>query len=127
MGHAERSRSINTKTKTVKYFHTYILLCADNSYYTGITDNIERRLIEHNSNEYPTSYCHSRRPVKLVFAEMFSDPTPALEFEKQVKGLSRKKKEALIERNFDKLHELAACNNLTSHVYFKEKEKNSSI
>ena len=91
----------------VKYFHTYILLCSDNSYYTGITDDIERRLIEHNSDEYPKSYCHTRRPVQLVFAEMFLDPVPAIEFEKQIKGWSRKKKEALIERNFDKLHELA--------------------
>ena len=52
---------------------------------------------------------------------MFSDPVPAIEFEKQVKGWSRKKKEALIERNFDKLHELATCKNLTSHIYYEKK------
>ncbi len=76
----------------IKYFYTYILECADKSYYTGITNDIERRLIEHNSNEFPDSYCHKRRPVKVVFAELFLQPEVAIEFEKQIKGWSRKRK-----------------------------------
>lgn len=107
----------------LKYFYTYILKCSDGSYYTGITEDIERRVIEHNSDEYKGSYCHKRRPVKLMFAEIFLQPDPAIELEKQIKGWTRKKKEALIEKNYDKLHELAACKNITSHLYFKEEKK----
>jgi putative endonuclease len=109
----------------LNFFYTYILLCSDNSYYTGITNDIERRIKEHNSDEFPNSYCHTRRPVKLMFAELFSEPGPAIEFEKQIKGWTRKKKEALMERNYEKLHELAACKNLTSHVYYKKKNEDA--
>jgi putative endonuclease len=107
----------------LKYFYTYILECSYKSFYTGITDDIERRLIEHNSNEYPQSYCHERRPVKLVFAELFLQPEPAIEFEKQIKGWNRKKKEALIEKNFERLKELAVCKNETSHLNYKKNKK----
>jgi putative endonuclease len=109
----------------LKYFYTYILLCADYSYYTGITNDIERRINEHNSEEFSNSYCYTRRPVKLMFAELFLQPEPAIEFEKQIKGWTRKKKEALIERNYEKLHELAKCKNLTSHVYYKKDASDS--
>lgn len=107
----------------LKYFYTYILECSDKSYYTGITDDFERRLLEHNSNEYPKSYCHDRRPVKMVFVEIFLQPEEAIAFEKQIKGWSRKKKEALIERNYKQLVTLAICKNETSHLNFNKNEK----
>jgi putative endonuclease len=106
----------------LKYFYTYILECSDKSYYTGITNDIERRLAEHNSNEFPKSYCHERRPVKLVYAELFLQPEEAIALEKQIKGWSRQKKEALIERNYEQLKDLSVCKNETSHLKFERKK-----
>ena len=81
----------------------YILKCKDNSYYVGVTNNVERRILEHNLGENPRSYTYKRRPVELVFHESFSDPYVAFQRETQIKGWSRKKKEALINGDFDNL------------------------
>jgi putative endonuclease len=86
-----------------KRLNVYIVNCKDDSYYTGVTNNVERRIVEHNSGLDKNSYTYSRRPVKLVYSQEFSDPNEAIRFEKQVKGWSRAKKEALIEGNFEKL------------------------
>ena len=96
-----------------QYF-VYILLCSDNSYYTGITNDIERRLWEHEICFYPSAYTATRLPVKLVFWEKFNTPKHAIEFEKQVKGWSRKKKQAIIAGEWERLRELAVCMN-SSH------------
>ncbi len=90
----------------MKDYYVYILKCSDESYYTGVTNNLERRLFEHNSGIIK-GFTSSRLPVELVFAERFSDISDAIRFEKQIKGWSRKKKEALIKRDFDLLVELA--------------------
>jgi putative endonuclease len=97
-----------------QYF-VYILQCSDNSYYTGITNDIERRLWEHETCFYPNAYTSKRLPVKLVFWEKFHDPDHAIEFEKQVKGWSRKKKEAIIAGNWEKLRDLSVCTNSSHH------------
>lgn len=76
-------------------FWVYILRCADGTYYTGHTDDLERRIGQHQAGTYP-GYTHDRRPVELVFSEDFVDRIDALERERQVKDWSRKKKEALI-------------------------------
>lgn len=85
----------------------YILECSDKSYYTGVTNDIERRLTEHNEGTDKESYTFKRRPVKLVFHTVFNDPLQAIQFEKQLKGWSRKKKEAIINGNSDSLPELS--------------------
>ena len=76
-------------------FWTYMLRCADGRYYTGHTDNLERRIGQHQTAE-----CHgftsTRRPVSLVWSEYFGSRLEALEAERIVGGWSRKKKEALI-------------------------------
>lgn len=85
----------------------YILLCADGSYYTGTTrTNLELRLAEHNAGTYP-GYTASRRPVVLVFSQWFGRVTDAISAERQVKGWSRAKKEALIRGQFARLPELS--------------------
>jgi len=89
-----------------QYF-VYILLCADNSYYTGVTNDMERRIDEHESGLNPESYTHERRPVKLVFCERFTEITQAIAFEKQIKGWTRKKKEAIINGNWELLPALS--------------------
>ncbi len=98
----------------MKHYYVFILKCNDDSYYTGVTNNLEWRLCEHEDGKNSRSYTANRLPVKLVFWERFYRPMHAIDFEKQVKGWSRKKKEALIERNWDRVKELAVCNNETN-------------
>jgi len=87
----------------MKYYYVYILKCVDGSYYTGVTNNIEKRLIEHNSDDSVTSYTSKRKPVELVYFQQFNDINQAIELEKQIKGWSRRKKEALINENWEDL------------------------
>ena len=87
----------------MKFYYVYIVKCSDNSYYTGMSNCIDRRLFEHNSGRNPDCYTFIRRPVVLVWFESFSDPTQAIMIEKKIKGWSRRKKEALINEDWDKL------------------------
>lgn len=80
-------------------FWTYIVTCADGSYYTGHTEDLERRLGQHN--EGLCSYTKKRRPVILAFAETFPTREEALARERQIKGWVRAKKEALIRGDWD--------------------------
>lgn len=95
----------------------YILKCADDSYYTGSTNNLELRLTQHQ-NGTGANHTAKRLPVELVYFEEFNRIDEAFYREKQVQGWSRKKKEALIAGMPEKLHELAKCLNETSHVGF---------
>ena len=88
-------------------YTVYILKCADESYYVGVTSDIERRLYEHQSGINKKAYTYARRPVKIVFQEHFHDVNQAIAFEKQLKGWRRKKKEALIKGEWKKLPELS--------------------
>lgn len=105
----------------MKLFHVYIVKCSDESYYTGITNNINRRIEEHNEGISPDSYTFIRRPVELVFYETFNDFHIAEQWEKRIKGWSRRKKEALIQQNWEKLKEYSKCQN-KSHFSNFEKE-----
>lgn len=87
-------------------FYIYILRCSDGSYYTGHTDNLEKRMVEHRTSEIPC-YTSKRLPVELVFSQEFQSRVEALERERQVKGWSRKKKEALIRGDWEELKQLA--------------------
>ena len=88
-------------------FWTYILRCADGSYYTGHTDNLEQRLAQHHAGEVPGCYTLKRRPLELVRAEEFPTREEALAAEQQIKGWSRGKKEALIAEDWGRLQALA--------------------
>lgn len=66
--------------------------------------------MEHNHSHNKSSYTFSRRPVRLVYFEEFNDIDMAIEKEKQLKGWSRKKKEALIQGDFESLPELSKKN-----------------
>jgi putative endonuclease len=101
----------------MKFYYVYILCCSDSSLYVGVTSDIERRLMEHNSGKYPDAYTHSRRPVILVFYQDFTDPNQAIEFEKKIKKWSRAKKKALIDSDFDRLQNLSECRNATHYKY----------
>jgi putative endonuclease len=85
----------------------YILHCADGSYYVGTTrDDLEVRIAEHNAGHFG-GYTATRRPVRLVFAQHFDMIVDAIGAERQIKGRSRKKKEALIAGNWDQVNFLA--------------------
>ena len=91
----------------MKRMYVYILECSDGSYYSGVTNNADKRLEQHNLGVEKKSYTYTRRPVKIVFCEMFNSPIQAIAFEKQIKGWSRKKKKAIIEGNWHLLPELS--------------------
>jgi putative endonuclease len=85
----------------------YILRCDDGSYYTGTTRaDLERRVSEHQSGHLP-GYTETRRPVELAYSEYFDRITDAISAERQIKGWSRVKKEALMSGDFAKLKDLA--------------------
>ena len=88
-------------------YYVYILRCADDSYYTGLTNDLARRMREHEQGEYPTSYTFERRPVRLVYHMKLNSYSDAVNTEKQIKGWRREKKEALIEGAFERLPELS--------------------
>jgi predicted GIY-YIG superfamily endonuclease len=75
-------------------FFVYLLRCADGSYYTGHTDDLEVRLASHQQG-LVAGYTKTRRPVLLVWSQDTSSRGEAIEVERQLKGWSRAKKEAL--------------------------------
>ena len=88
-------------------YTVYILRCSDNSYYVGVTSDINRRFEEHQNGINKKSYMYRSRLLKLVFEEHFHDVNQAIQFEKQIKGWRRARKEVLIKREWDKLPELS--------------------
>jgi putative endonuclease len=91
----------------MKTYYVYILKCSDGSYYTGVTNDIDRRYAEHTMGVNPKCYTYKRRPLDLVFVYDFNDINQAIAFEKQVKGWSRKKKEAIINNRWEDLPSLS--------------------
>ena len=87
--------------------HVYMLRCADGSYYVGSARlGLERRLSEHNNGHYG-GYTSKRLPVELAWSEHFPILTDAIAVERQIKGWSRAKKEALIRGDFDLIRQLS--------------------
>lgn len=89
------------------HYVVYILECSDGSYYTGTAADMSHRLLQHEQGAVSSSYTYGRRPVKLVWT---SDETEhyseALRWERQIKGWSRAKKQALIRNDFVAIHEI---------------------
>ena len=105
----------------MKQYQVYILKCSDNSYYTGMTNNIERRLNEHNFGINKECYTFDKRPLEFVFCTEFNEVNQAIAFEKQVKGWSRKKKEAIINNKWEDLKKFSECLNETTHKNYIQK------
>ncbi len=87
-------------------FWAYMVRCADDSYYTGHTDDLERRIGQHNLGEV-AGYTQTRRPVELMWSQDFPSRQEALAAEFQVKSWSRRKKEALSRGDWADLHDAA--------------------
>ena len=84
-----------------------MLRCADGSYYVGHTDDLARRVAQHQAGEIPDSWTHDRRPLAHVWSGEASTREEALAFERRIKGWSRAKKEALIEGDWQRVSALA--------------------
>ncbi|QHI37600.1 hypothetical protein IMCC3317_29800 [Kordia antarctica] len=91
----------------MKVSYVYILKCSDDSYYTGVTSNLEKRFQQHQNGFHKESYTYFRRPLILVFYASFTDINIAIDKEKQIKKWSRAKKEALIDDRYEALPNLA--------------------
>jgi predicted GIY-YIG superfamily endonuclease len=87
----------------MKPFFVYMLQCADASYYIGQTDDLSRRLFEHEAGIL-RGYTSARLPVRLVWSQEFQTRDEAIAAERQIKGWARAKKEALIRGDW-----LAPC------------------
>jgi len=106
--------------------YTYILLCENGYYYTGSTIDLEKRLKEH-WNGHGANFTKKYPPVELVYVEEHQHIGLAFKREKQLQKWSHDKKKALIEMDFERLHELAACQNAThylnrSHINSEDKK-----
>ena len=97
--------------KIIHHYYVYLVQCSDGSYYTGITNDLERRLYEHNSGMDRSCYTFKRRPVELMYHEIFTDVNNAIKWEKQLKGWSRKKKASLINEDWEELKRLSKSKN----------------
>ncbi len=100
---------------------TYIVECADGSYYVGSTVDLERRLWEHNHDPAGAAYTRKRRPVQLVWSAQYDSIEQAFTYEKQVQGWSRRKREALIRGEFDLLPGLAGRRTSSTDRWFRDR------
>ncbi len=96
-----------------------MLECADGSYYTGSTNDLDKRLMEHQSGK-SANHTKKRLPVRLVYVEEFLRIHAAFYREKQIQGWSRTKKRALIKGELESLPNLAECKNETHYKYYRE-------
>lgn len=84
--------------------YTYILECKDGSYYTGWTNNLEKRVETHQQGK-GGHYTHAKRPVKLVYYEEFETKSEAMKRECAIKKLTRKEKEFLVNSSSQSIHD----------------------
>jgi putative endonuclease len=91
-----------------------MLRCSDDSFYVGITSNLELRVEQHRFGIDEHCYTFKRRPVSLVHSSDFGNVYDAIAWEKQLKGWSRAKKMALIRNDWSSVHSLAECSNETA-------------
>jgi predicted GIY-YIG superfamily endonuclease len=95
-------------------YFVYILRCGDGSYYVGSTQDVKARLQVHQSGQGPV-FTASRLPVELLYQESFATLEEAVRRERQLKGWSRAKKEALIAGDTRRLQQLASSRLRSAH------------
>jgi len=79
-------------------WYVYILKCSDQTFYTGVTNDLERRLTEHNYSNKAAKYTRARRPLVLVYQKKYKNRSAAQKEEWRIKKMSRDQKEDLIVR-----------------------------
>ncbi|WP_347374373.1 GIY-YIG nuclease family protein [Aequorivita sp. Q41] len=98
-------------------YYVYILKCSDNSFYTGITNDLSTRFDQHKKGLNKNCYTYKRRPLVLKFHQEFNDVLQAIYFEKKLKGWTKAKKQALIDGDGKMLQILSECRNATHYTY----------
>ena len=98
-----------SKHKGFSTYYVYLIRCLDGSYYIGFTHNLQKRMQEHKGG-YGSKHSSERGINDLLYYETFQSKTEALEREKQLKGWSRAKKEALMTGDKDQLRKLSLSN-----------------
>ena len=93
-----------------KVIYLYILECSDGSYYTGVTNNLDKRILEHNMGFKIDAYTYNKRPVSLVYHTYFTNFDLTFEWETRIKRWSKAKKLALINGDFELLKVLSKKN-----------------
>jgi putative endonuclease len=88
-------------------YTVYIVECRDSAYYIGVTNDLDRRLWEHNTGFNKDCFTYKRRPIELKYYETTNDIRQAILREKQLKGWSRKKKEALFKEDWQEIKKLS--------------------
>ncbi|SHE77583.1 GIY-YIG nuclease family protein [Clostridium fallax] len=86
--------------------YVYIVICCDDTLYTGWTTDIKRRLYEHNYSKKGAKYTRGRRPVKLVFMKAFSSKIDAQKEEYLIKNLNRRDKLILINSSLNEINKI---------------------
>ena len=99
--------------------YLYILECSNGHYYTGSTNDLAQRFLEHQNGE-GANFTWKHLPVNLVYLEIFDSIELAFKREQQIQGWSRKKKEALIQNNIKMLRRLSECKNSSSSKYYND-------
>lgn len=82
-------------------FFVYIVECADKTYYVGCTNDLEKRLKEHNHSKSGAHYTKIRRPVRLIYKEEYNTLLEARGRESEIKNLTREKKAALVGAKYN--------------------------
>ena len=95
-------------------FWSYMLECADGTFYTGHTDNLQLRIAQHEQGAVIDCYTYDRSPVKLVYIASFPTRYEALQMERRIKGWSRAKKIALIKGDWNELSRLSRLKKASS-------------
>tara|TARA_B100000424_G_scaffold196344_1_gene153666 strand:- start:231 stop:530 length:300 start_codon:yes stop_codon:yes gene_type:complete len=98
MSDIQKSKS-STQQEPDDLWFFYVLLCADGSYYAGVTTNTERRLYEHNHTKRGAKYTRRRRPTRIILLETYPDRSSAMKAESRFKRLTRKQKEERVNEN----------------------------
>ncbi len=103
-----------------------MLLCSDITYYAGMTNDLDRRIIQHKSGYKKSSYTFNRRPVELKWFLQCTDPSEAIKIEKQIQGWSHRKKEALINEKWEDLIEFSKNYTEFGHIDIRDQSSTSS-
>ncbi len=105
--------------KIAHNYFVYIVECSDSSYYTGVTNDLDRRMVEHNYGDNKLAYTYKKRPVTLKYFQRFDEINQAISWEKQLKGWTRKKKEALFVEDWEQIKILASSKKKGSTAFHK--------
>ena len=111
----------------MKYYYTYMVQCSDGRLYTGISNDPARRENEHNEGKHPKAWTYPRRPVHLVYTQEFQWVLDAIDWEKRLKKWSAAKKHALVNGDYDAIHELAKCKNATRSDRSKQEQNDQWV